>query len=669
MTMTTKFVELLAPAGRYPVLEAAIKAGADAVYLGGKRFNMRMHRSDFNFTNEELVTAVDYAHSQGVKIYVVVNNLLYEPELDPLVDYLYFLRDIGVDAIIVQDLGLIRLIREEGLPLKMHASTMMNVHNIEGARVLAELGISRIITSRDITLAQVKEIFQATGLELEYFIHGDMCISQSGQCLTSGILSGKSSNRGRCLKPCRWRYTLVDNLSGQPITPETTDRYLLAMKDLCLYRHIPDLIEAGICSFKIEGRMRPPEFIARIVAAYRKAIDGYLSDPQGYFPDPQLFEELYRQRVREFSTCFSFKQPGRETIDTSGRREPLFLSRYIKEQGIDLRGLGPFHPRGRPEPGEDRGTNGNRPELSVKVGSLEGAYAALEAGADRVYIGGEIDVSQDRPISQGEIKEIIGQAHDKGKKIGLVTPRITLERHLKEIGELLANLTELPDAILVHNLGALRLFKRSTALPLYADFSFNLLNSAAISLLNELQVKQVTPSWEASYEDIEQLASKNILPLEIIVHGTIPGMLLEHCLLGLHLTNQSSKDPCLSPCLHGSYALADIIGQRRPIIADQYCRNQILLAHDLACLPFLEHFCKPGISSLRIEAQYYRPSLIRLVTHLYRKALDQGLTALTEEEVDALIRTSPRKFTLGPYRDILRRYQDKIVTIEEMAAV
>ena len=668
MARIEKSIELLAPAGRFSVLEAVIAAGADAVYLGGKGFNMRLHRSDFNFTNEELVAAVEYAHSRKVKVYVVVNNLLFEPEIEYLPEYLWFLTDIEVDAIIVQDLGVIQIIGKENIPLTMHASTMMNVHSIEGAKLLSELGIRRIITSQDISLAQVKEIYQATGMDLEYFIHGDMCISQGGQCLTSGILSGKSSNRGRCLKPCRWRYTLINTDTGQVPALDTSGSYLLALKDLCLFRHIPELIDTGICSFKIEGRMRPPDFLSRIVSAYRKAIDSYLLDPTGYYPDPDLYESLYCQRVREFSTCYSFKSPGRDAVDSSGRREPLFLSRYLREEEISLLNPGPNLPVGSPQSNAIM-SNGKKPTLAVKVASLDCAKAAMEVGADWIYIGGEVDIFRNRPWDKEALQEAIYQAHKRGVKAALSTPRITMQRQLMELETLIDNLEPTPpDAILVHNLGSLRLVRRLTHIPIFADFSLNILNGEAVALLQDLGVRQVTPSWEAPLEAVDTIAAKRILPLEIMVHGPIPGMLLEHCLLAMHITKQSPQDPCRSPCLHAPYALIDIIGQPRPIVPDQYCRNHIFLTHDLACLPYLERLCRPGITSLRIEAQYYPLELVRLVTQLYRKALDQGLMAITEPELTAFIDASPRRFTTGAYglaMDTILNPQERMLICRE----
>ncbi len=207
---------------------------------------------------------------------------------------------------------------------------MMNIHNAESVLTLKELGVRRIVTSRDISLAQVKEIHEKTGIEVEYFVHGDLCVCQSGQCYTSGVLFGKSANRGECMKPCRWNYTLVESASGQPIG-DLPSGHLLAMKDLCLLRHIPDLIQAGVCSFKIEGRMRHADFLREVVGIYRKSIDAYFENPATYYLNATEYEQLYNHRVREFTTSMAFTPSSANLVDISGSREPLFLGRAAKE--------------------------------------------------------------------------------------------------------------------------------------------------------------------------------------------------------------------------------------------------------------------------------------------------------------------------------------------------
>lgn len=328
-----KKIELLAPAGRWDVLEAVVSAGADAVYLGSKKFNMRLHRSDYNFTDEQLISAVNFTHKHGVKIYITVNNLLSDNEIDELRLFLEFLQEIGADAVIIQDLGVICIAHQMNLGLALHSSTMMNAHSVLMAKELKELGISRIIASRDITIAQAKEIHEKCDIEVEYFVHGDMCSAQSSQCYSSGVLFGKSSNRGECMKPCRWKYTLVDAKSGRGFG-DINEGYFLAMNDLCLLQHIPSLAQAGICSFKIEGRMRDAKHLNELVSIYRRSIDSYLASPSFYYADMNDMERVYKTRVRNLSTSVSLALAQTSTFDYTGNREPLFLSKSAKEDPL-----------------------------------------------------------------------------------------------------------------------------------------------------------------------------------------------------------------------------------------------------------------------------------------------------------------------------------------------
>ncbi len=394
MDTRLKKIELLAPAGRWEVLDVVLERGADAVYLAGKEYNMRRHRSDFNFSRDEIARAADKVHAAGAKIYITVNSLLSERELDEIGEYLAFLESVAVDALIVQDLGLIQLITRSGFNLPLHASTMMNIHSAEGARACADSGISRIICSRDVALHQVKQMRDDSGLEMEYFVHGDMCIAQSGQCYMSGILFGRSSNRGKCMKPCRWPYQMV-NQGGGVLETKMDGSYLLATKDICLLEFIPELIEAGVHALKIEGRMRAPAFLAGVVEVYRRTIDQYCSDPYGFINDIRAYDELYRNRVRDFSACCALRKPDAGLVGSSGEREPFFLSTAVREKEIDL-----LHPE---EVFNDTGDvqtrrtdQVNRVLLAVHAGSPEGAREALERGAEWIYIGGEVFRLEDK---------------------------------------------------------------------------------------------------------------------------------------------------------------------------------------------------------------------------------------------------------------------------------
>ncbi|MDH7480297.1 MAG: peptidase U32 family protein, partial [Syntrophomonadaceae bacterium] len=225
--------ELLAPAGNWEALAAVIAAGADAVYLGGKRLNMRQWRSDLNFSDSQLKEALDFAHRQGVKVYITVNNLYFEDELDELADHLEFLESIGADALIVQDLAVVQLAQEMGLTRPLHASVQVGLSNAEELELFKSLGFSRAIVSKDLSIEQIWGLSLKSDLELECFVHGDLCAAQTGQCLLSSLVFGESSNRGRCMKPCRWRYQAFawpENSSRNNLTPAGS--YLLACKDL-----------------------------------------------------------------------------------------------------------------------------------------------------------------------------------------------------------------------------------------------------------------------------------------------------------------------------------------------------------------------------------------------------------------------------------------------------
>jgi len=651
MKLSEAKVELLAPAGKWEALEVVIEAGADAVYLAGKQFNMRMHRSDFNFTNRQLALAVEYAHLRDVKIYITVNNLLGDHETGKLSNYLKYLQEINVDAIIIQDLGAICLVRELGLDIPMHASTMMNVHNSETAVELKGLGISRIITSRDITLSQVKEIGEKSGIEMEYFVHGDMCVSQSGQCYSSGILFGKSANRGECMKPCRWKYTIVESKSGQVIG-DLPEGYFLAMKDMCLYQHIPELVQAGICSFKIEGRMRHPKFLKPIVEIYRKAIDAYLDSPFTYRARIEDFENMYKDRVREFTTSMAFTHATSNTFDYTGARESLFLSRGSREKKITAEDLNcnPFEISN----GSQRNEKSEK-YLAVKVSTINAVRKSLAAGADYIYLSGEVSPVRGEEWTSKLLEEASEIVHNAGKKIAWGTPRICTSRELSEVEWLFEKAAKVDiDGVLVHNMGVLQHAKRF-GLNIIADFSFNILNTNSIRILEELGASRITTSIESSFNDLCMLAENSTIPVECIVHGSLPGMLLEHCLPAMVVTKSNAKGICRLPCRYINYALKDEKGEIRPIEVDQYCRNHIMLATDLCVLPYLNSFLMTDVAALRIEAQYYEDDLVETVVNMYRKHMDllmespNAFYSLPESEWYSLVEKSPRGFSLCAY--------------------
>lgn len=293
--------ELLAPVGSKEALIAAIENGADAVYFGGTLFSARQFA--YNFTNEELEWAIDYAHIRGVRAYVTVNTLVKDTELEKAGEYLQFLCSAGADAVIVQDIGILRLLREQLPALPVHASTQMTIHNIEGVKFLQEMGVKRVVLAREMSLDEISRIKSQTSIEIETFIHGALCFSYSGQCLLSSMIGGRSGNRGYCAQPCRKKYRIGE-----------VEGYLLSPKDLNMSEHIGALLDAGIDSFKIEGRMKRPEYVAGVVRVYRKLIDRYLAAPADFRVTKNEKHILLQLFNREFTTGYFFGNPGNELM-------------------------------------------------------------------------------------------------------------------------------------------------------------------------------------------------------------------------------------------------------------------------------------------------------------------------------------------------------------------
>lgn len=284
-----KKIEILSPAGSAESLRAAVCAGADAVYAGGSRFGARAFAN--NLTEEEMLEAIDYVHLHGRKIYLTVNTLLKEREIaDELYTYLEPFYLGGLDAVIVQDLGVLSFVRKYFPGLPIHASTQMTVTNVLGAQFLREQGVERVVTARELQLDEVRAIAEQTGLEVESFVHGALCYCYSGQCLYSSLIGGRSGNRGQCAQPCRLPYTA--GTSGKP-------SYLMSLKDICTLEQIPELVDSGIHSFKIEGRMKKPEYVAAVTAMYRKYVDLYLENGKKNFhvrkQDKELLMDLYNR--------------------------------------------------------------------------------------------------------------------------------------------------------------------------------------------------------------------------------------------------------------------------------------------------------------------------------------------------------------------------------------
>lgn len=643
MILTRKSVELLAPAGTWDALVADVESGADAVYLGGKHFNMRMHEGDFNFDDAALKKAIDYAHAHDVRLYITLNNLISDEELPALKEYLQYLEEIQPDALLVQDFAVLELVHEMGITIPLHTSVMMNTHNEHAIEKLKEYGITRIVVGREMTLSELALFRARTGIEVEYFMHGDMCISESGQCIHSGVVFGQSGNRGRCLKPCRWAYELIDEESGKRLDEGGPGPYKLALKDMCMYRAIPELIQAGVFSFKIEGRMRPAPFLRRIVSTYRAAIDAYIADPTGYATDEEGWKQLYENRARDFTTTFAFGQPTAKDIGFDGTREPRFFSEAVKEAGFQDDILKQERPIQK--------ENASHRTLAVRVGTPAAAKAAVDAGADVVYVGGEAFRPQ-RPWRLTDYADVLAYAQERNVRVVLNTPRTTMRRECGELEQLFSSIRDWkqqPAGIMVSNLGALKLAQSLTNLPVQADLSFNLFNHLATVFMKDNGITQACASLELSFEQLREIVENAVLPIEVVIHGGYESMICDHNFPAMSLPDYNElNEPEL---MDRHYALRDKAGEIHRIRIDQFGRNHIYFAKDLCLYPYLAKF--NGIASYRIEAQDETPAATAMLTKIYRKALDRlaaGDASFDEHEFKTLQENAPRGLGIGTYR-------------------
>ena len=323
-------VELLAPAGSKEAFFAAVGNGANAVYLAGSMFGARAYAANFN--NEELAEVIRYAHVRGVHVHVAVNTIVDQEELPQLRSYLQFLDEVGADAVLVQDLGAAALVREVAPHLPLHASTQMTVHHLSGVLALEALGFSRVVLARELTLDEIREICAKSHVEIECFVHGALCVCYSGQCLMSSMIGGRSGNRGRCAQPCRLPYTLID-AQGQDVLGASAGNFLLSPRDLNTIDLIPQLIDVGVQSLKIEGRMKRPEYVASVVHTYRKAIDHHLGLTQAAV-DQQDRDVLAQVFNRDFTTAYLEKRQGKYMMsDRRPNNRGLSIGRVLSYAG------------------------------------------------------------------------------------------------------------------------------------------------------------------------------------------------------------------------------------------------------------------------------------------------------------------------------------------------
>lgn len=621
-----KPLELLAPAGNFEIFKAVVETKCDAIYFGGQSLNMRMIRKGFNFTNDEIVQAINIAHEKDKRVYITVNNLIDADEIEVARDYLKFLELAGPDGIIVQDFAIIQLIKEMKLNIEVHSSVMMNVHNVPMIETLKEHKVTRVVLSREATLDDVRWIKSQTDMEIEYFTHGDMCIAHGAQCYYSSMLFGMSSNRGKCLKPCRWWFSdkPIDIDLDASVAENNNDAdeksFPMAVKDLCLYQNLPEMIYAGVTSFKLEGRMREADFITKLINFYGDAMDRFIADPVGYdrTKDLPIIEET---RKRDLSTGYAFGKPGITNINTRFEGTGKFystgkmFSTPTPEKPITDIQIHQIKEKLQQTESEKNVSKSDipfsKPKLSIRVNNIDQALLAIEEGVDRIYLSGDIFLPAPM-INIQQIKALKEKSNHTHTEIYVGTPRMMNEMQLELYYEWFKMLSPTIDGILIGNLGALRHFS-GLGLPIVGDYSLNIFNSLSADFYKSQGLSQFVPSVELTAKNLKDMLSSHH-EIELNVHGRLTAMYYEH---DFHSAYHKSSDDKLTFFNEaGSYDL----------FKDHHGRSHLLTEKAVSLLPILnEVLSYTSLKMLRFEAQSLDLETLKSDLNLIKMVLESSM--------------------------------------------
>ena len=595
-------LELLAPAGTFDIYKAIIDSSCDAVYCGGQSLNMRMIRKGYNLSNDELKAAVDLANERNKKVYITVNSLLEQSELTQAEEYLDFLEEIRPHGLIIQDAAILDLVKKKGISLPLHGSVMMNVHNLSMIRFLERQGVTRVVLSREMPLREVRSLSLQTRMELEYFTHGDMCVTHGSQCYYSSYLFGMSSNRGRCLKPCRWGFSRPGSPGDKP--------FPLAVKDLNLYSHLSDMILAGICSFKIEGRMRSREFILDLVNCYGRALDRFLDDPVGaLYANPEDMEPF---KKRDYSTAYAFGKPGLANINSRGEGSGKFYSTgKMFSVPAEEKEIGPAETEADPHPL----SSSTRLGMSVRVNSPDQARLALSCGADRIYLSTE-PFAPDAPAGLDELEDLSRVCRGTGCELFLSLPRMMSDTRFNLFREYLKK--DIPiKGILAGFSGAFELAAKRD-LAVICDTPMNLYNARAVAFYLDEGASGWTPSLEMPMASLLSLpgALKELgctVPGEVVLHGQPTMMYMDH-----DISNEREDR-------------VELTTPESSLTVRRDCWNRYhLLPHkEYSLLPRLEELAGAGYEMFRVELQAYETEAAENVLNVCRESLNDPVHAKT----------------------------------------
>ena len=650
-------MELLSPAGNFECLVWAVRAGADAVYIGGASFSAR--RNAKNFTDEEIAAACDFCHLHGTKLYVAVNILIKEAELKDALLYTKKLIEFGVDGIIIQDLGLLSLVRKQSPEIFINASTQMTIGSYEAVELAKKLGANRVVLARELGLKEIKSIKEKTDIELETFVHGALCMSWSGQCLISSVIGGRSGNRGLCAQPCRLNYTLIKD--GKEVSKNMP---LLSPKDICLADNLKEL-DGLSDSLKIEGRMKSPEYTAAVTALYKKAIMGDITQDEinktlsffsrggsskGYFYGRQL-DKMMDYKVSEKVSAERADVVKIKEEDLSKRKNiTLTLTTNVGE---------PLHLRGVCD-GFFAESTGEILEVARKDFDLSRAKEQLEKLGDTAFLPKNTQVNFSGnpfvPVSSinalrrevcDKLSQLICDSYKKtAKEIEpspqnyrrRAVPKLVIEvstmeqleiARAEENIEILCSyeLSKVADAdfvlcpaikkegenteihaakIMAQNIGQLDFSKE-----VYGGERLNVTNTATCKVLSDLGVRRVTLSPELNIKEIKEITNNTDVKTEVIAYGHLPVMVMENCVI-------KSQGMCVKN--GGKFELSDRMGEHFPIVCEN-CKNILLNNVPIYMADKGEDLLSLNVDAIRLKFTTENADLTKKVIDAYKCAL------------------------------------------------
>lgn len=580
-------IELMAPAGNLEIFKEIVKSNCDAIFLGGIQFQMRRIRKGYNFSDDDLVEVMRLSKEYNKKIYITLNILVTSYEIEELKEYLKFLDDLKPSAIIIQDLAVLKLIEELGLKnLKIHTSIQMNTHDAETVKLLKSKNIEKIVLSRECTKEDIKELYDETNMDFEYFCYGEMCAVKDAQCSASSFIFGNNTGRGRCFKVCRWKYQLEHN--DVVLKPE----YPLGIKDLSIFEYIKEVFDSGITTFKIEGRMRDAEFLVPIINCYGDAID-HLIKYGNYDKDTTL---LYETRLRDLSNGYINGDPMLDNVNVyredviKNFSTPTEIKEITQETTDEILNKIKIN---SPEKSKS---------LSVYVKDLAGLKVALDENVSRIYISDEFE-----EIDLIKLSEI----NRNDTEIYLATPRTMNNERFKHIEKLLKS--KVFDGLLYTTYGCSARFKDYN---LVADYNLLTYNHKSLEYIhNNFNTNEVCASFELTQNEFAPFIKNAKSDIEIIVHGIIPIMYTYRNLFDYY----DEKD-----IVSNKLTLKNT-GSDFEVYVDRYKMSHIVPRYELCLQDILTELQKyENIKHLRIDGRFYKSTELSSIIKSYKETLDKA---------------------------------------------